>query len=240
MSKELKVWQAYREFKELGRVVRGGLGSCGIYPWSPSYPTWQPDHPLPPESDLEHTAGMMKLARLISWYYPEVIGKALLDDFIFGAEIHEMGERTSGDILDDGTRNDAEKDALETKIIETYLNLAPEPERLRGIRIFGEMRDKTTEFGRTLYCLDKTEAILQAIFYERSGHPGRLDYKLKTFGSLSERDRHSIAAVNTDNISDCWAHAFAERAEREHFEHRAIFLGIIHAAIKETRGVPPK
>ena len=229
------VWKAFSEYKDLELVTRAGFGVCGAYPFDLKNAVWRGDGPLPAESDLEHTAGVMKLARLVSWKYPEVIPKEKLDDYLFGAEIHEIGERLTGDILDDGTRDSRRKDIEETIDVEAYLSLyAPSLEHERGMRLFKEFRDKSTEFGRTLYCLDKTEAILQGLFYESKKYPCLLRYKQENFGGISDKDKNSIEAVGSDNIVDCWSYGLYKKAG-EKFEHIDVFLEIIQSAVFVVR-----
>lgn len=234
-----KIWKGYYQFKSLAYVVRAGFGYTGIYPIYPN--DLKPDKnrkPLP-ESDLEHVAGMIKLVRLISWYFPEIIPKEQLDDFLFGAELHEMGELLTGDIIDDGVRNENDKDFLEAIEIREYLrNYAPEEEYSRGIKIFKEMQEKKTVFGQTLYFIDKLEANLQAVYYESLGHPGRLSYKEKHYGPLSNRDKRQRNFTGSDKIVDNWTYGFVEKMEKLHFKFAKEFYEIMSAAVQEVRKKP--
>lgn len=237
--KGCQVWLTYKEYKDLELVTRAGFGVCGAYPFDPNNAVWKEGNSLPPESDLEHTAGVMKLVRLIHWNYPDIIPSEKLDDYLFGAEIHEMGERLTGDILDDGTRNEKQKDAEETIEIMAHLHrFAPDEEYIRGMQIYSEFRDKSTEFGRILYCIDKTDAILQALFFELKGQPCLLRYKEENFGGISNKDKQNIEKVCSDNIVDCWSYGLYEKAQHDKYEHIDIFMEIIQSAVYAVRGEP--
>ncbi len=239
MDNQTRIWEGYKQFKTLAYVVRSGFGYYGVYPIHPDDLKPRQGRKALPESDLEHVAGMMKLIRLISWYYPEIIPKERLDDYLYGAEIHEMGEVITGDIPDDGTRNEHDKDFLETVEIRRYLSkCAPNEEMGRGMQIYKEMRDKNTEFGRALYFIDKLEAILQGIYYESIGHPGRISFKQNNYGQLSKREKNQREYTNSDRMVDAWSHGFLAKAESLKFEHTDEFFAIILAAIREVRGRP--
>ena len=238
-NRNKKIWIGYKNFKSLAYVVRSGFGYYGIYPIHPEDLKPKKGRKPLPESDLEHVAGMIHLARLISWYYPEIIPKDQLDDFIFGAEIHEIGELLTGDTIDDGERNEEDKGILETLEIRTYLrDCAPSEELSRGLLIFEEMRDKKTDFGKTLYFLDKIEAILQTIYYESLGYPGRLSYKENHYGSVSKRDKREREFTGSDKIADNWAYGFVKKAEQLDFKFTHEFFEIMQTAVQDVRGRP--
>lgn len=233
-----KIWIGYKNFKDLAYVVRSGFGYYGIYPINPDEMKPKKGRKPLPESDLEHVAGMIHLARLISWYYPEIIPKEKLDDYLFGATIHEMGELLTGDTMDDGERNEQHKDFLETLEIRTYLRqCAPTEEYSRGLKIYEEMRDKKTDFGKTLYFIDKLEACLQAIYYEAMGAPGRISKKEYFYGSISNRDKREREYTGSDKIADTWSHLFVRKAEKLEFKFVNEFLDILETAIQDVRGV---
>lgn len=239
MDNYQKIWRGYSQFKSLAYVVRTGFGYSGVYSIYPNELKPGKNRKPLPESDLEHVAGMMKLIRLISWYFPDIIPKEQLDDFLFGAEIHEMGELLTGDIMDDGARNENDKNFIEMVEIREYLrNYAPEEEYSRGLKLFKEMQEKKTDFGLTLYFIDKLEANLQAIYYELLGRPGRLSYKEKNYGPLSDRDKRQRNFTGSDKITDNWAYGLIEKMEKAHFKYAKEFYEIMSAAIQETRKAP--
>lgn len=239
-NKRQLVWQSYRNYKMLAFVPRAGYGSCGIYPYDFDHRKWEAgDEIVRPESDLEHTAGIMHLARAISWHYPEIIPPEQLGDFLFGAEIHELGELIEGDTLDDGTRNDEEKDFFEGNEIRKFLyKYAEYNDYRRGLELYEQMRDKNTEFGQTLYFLDKLEAVLQAGLYESLGHPGLLSEKKRLFGSMSKRDEKYSAAVKSDNIFDTWAYILVVKMKELDYKYANIFASIVTEAAIDIRKKP--
>ncbi len=239
MDANKTIWEGFKEYKKLAYVVRTGFGYCGIYPINPDELKPKKGRKPLPESDLEHIAGMQMLIRLFSWHYPEIVPKDQLDDFIFGAQIHEMGEITTGDTVDDGARDEVKKEVFETFEIRNYLHLtAPKEEAERGIRIFKEMQDKETDFGKTLFFFDKLEAVLQTIFYESMGYPGRLSYKENHYGGISERDKRQRDFTGSDRIADTWSYGFSRRVDKLNFQHADVFKAVVHAAIIDVRKKP--
>lgn len=225
-KKFLSIWQAYSEFKRLGFVTRSGFGLYGIYPYGEEERSLTPKR----ESDLEHTAGMQNLIRLISFSFPEIIPVTQLHDYLFGAELHEIGEIETGDIPDDGNRNENEKDRIEMLKIKDYLSKLPEPYRSQGELIFEEFQKRNTTFGQILYCIDKTEAILQGLVYEKHGHPGIL--KNKPIVSVSDR----IYAKKTDSTSLVDIFALSFFIKSKDYTDVLFFSKLIETAITDVRG----
>lgn len=222
----LSVWESYSNFKSLSTVIRSGFGLYGIYPYNPS------DKSPKPESDLEHTAGMVILIQLLSIYFPEIIPKTQLNDYIFGAEIHELGEILTGDIPDDGNRNEQEKDCIEKQAISNFLSNLPEPYRSKGELLFEDFQKRSTTFGQILYCIDKTEAVLQGLVYEKSGHPGLLTFKT----NCSPADKEYAKKTSSNNLVDIFALSFFEKAKN--YTNAIFFAKLIDVAVRNVRGRP--
>ena len=228
IDKFLQLWQAYSEFKQLGFVTRSGFGLYGIYPYGDEEKSITPKR----ESDLEHTAGMQNLIRLIHFFFPEIIPDTQLHDYLFGAELHELGEIATGDIPDDGNRNEREKDRIERLKIRNYLSKLPEPYRSQGELIFDEFQKRNTSFGQILYCIDKTEAILQGLVYENHGRPGILKNK----PIVSTNDIIYAQKTNSFSLVDIFALSFFEKAKE--YTNIVFFGKLIKTATIDVRGMP--
>ena len=225
------IWQAYYQAKNgQTTTIRSGYGLYGIYPFDMSKPF---DYSRS-ESDAEHVIGTEFLARPLAEYFPEIIPYCEQSDYLDMLRLHEMGENVLGDIPDNGNRDETAKDEAEFAYLSMYLKFYPEAYRSKMLIIFKEMQTKATERGRTLYCIDKTEAILQNLIYERQGRGGDLNKRLTFITEPTTRDKWEYEMTGSSKPADMWSFAFFKKCED--YEHIKVFRDIIVLAAREIRG----
>lgn len=226
-----KVWQLYKTAKEgQATTIRSGYGLCGVYPYDKN----RPRDFNRSESDAEHVFGCIILATNIMELYPYIIPMDDRYKVLQCLAIHELGENEGGDIPDDGTRDEQKKDAEELEYVKKYLSNWHEVHANQVLSAFIEMQQKSTELGRFIYCIDKTEALLQNLIYESEGRPATFSAKLESTGFLSDRDREEMKIADSDKTSDGWAWGFRNRyGNIEYFD---IFFNIVRAAVCDVRG----
>lgn len=164
-DKGTAVWNGFCGYRLSSIVNRAGHRLTGAYGGkNVLVPIF---NPVPIATVLSHSATIAMLARLISEQYPEIISKAELDDYIFLAEIHDLGEIKNGDVPADGTRNDAACNKDERTCLKEYLYSTFGKETAeRGLRLYDEFTNRSTKFGKIFYLLDKFDALLTSLFYE--------------------------------------------------------------------------
>lgn len=232
----IRIWEGYKEFKQLRNITRSGFGLCGIYPLEENEEKLENGQSLP-ESDLEHIAGMMNLVFLISMHYPSIIPKEELSDYLIGAMIHEIGELETGDIPDDGIRDEKKKLAIEQGIVCGYLrNSIPSTQVCNFYDIFEDMNEYRTVRGRTLHFLDKLEAVLQALIYEAEGNPGHTTHRKEKYGIYSRKDAQQMENTETDVITDNWAWSLFDSMRQKNYEFAEVIREIVNQAVKDVRG----
>ncbi len=212
------------EFKGLSLIPRSGYWRYGIYP-EPDVRDWSRW-----ESDLEHTAGLWKLVKLIQQNFP---GKFFdyweIQDGLEIADIHEIGEKVTGDICDDGQRDAETLDAIERDFIQkSYLVGYAEQTAKRLFERFVEFQNRSTHFGRLMYSCDKCEAMLQGLLYESQGRGGHLYYT-----DASPLEVEGARYANNDKLVDIWLYSFVKNAKD--YEHFDFFVELIVNAAQMIR-----
>ena len=206
-----EIWQKYLILKSECEVVRAGFGIYGIYPYKlGARSDWSRS-----ESDLEHTAGMVILTMLMAMYHPEIVPPSEVALYMMAALLHEVGETEIGDIPDDGSRNEAEKITRERQ--DALI----------------EFQDLTTRRGRVLYCLDKVEALLQGLRYERDGRGGDVRNK-EAMMCLSAQDQRGIERSQSTRLVDIWAAHYLDKTAA--MPEARVFNELLKAAVIEVRG----
>jgi len=226
------IWQLYRTAKEgQSTTIRSGYGIYGIYPYDKS----EPFDFTRSESDAEHVFGTLILLSHIGEFYRDLVPSCYtLSLYMQTLLFHELGENESGDIPDDGQRDDAKKDKQEYQYISDYLEAWP-TKRADLIKAkVREMQNKSSVAGKLIYCVDKTEAILQNFIYEAQGRSGDAATKEKMFETFSERDQSELIATNSTKPADMWAYGFYDRYRK--YPMFDIFFDIIRAAALDVRG----
>lgn len=201
----------WAELKGLQFVPRAGYARYGTYKLPPDAQMNRFVDPNRWESDLEHTAGLWKLVKLLQLFFPDRFFEYYeYQDALEIAELHEIGEKVTGDVCDDGTRNAELLDQMERDFIQQVYLADYSDEELIS-RLFGkfvEFQERSTLFGRTMYCLDKTEAMLQSLIYEACGRGGRLNpYR------ASAMEAEGMRIAGTNRTVDIWLYSFVKNAK---------------------------
>lgn len=221
LDRVIKNWM---EFKEMSLIPRAGYAKYGIYP-EPDYldnARW--------ESDLEHTAGLWKLVKLIQQNFPgEIFQYWEIQDGLEIADIHEVGEKVTGDVCDDGQRDAEELDKIEQDFVrEVYLVGYSRKSAAHLFNRFVEFQKRSTHFGRLMYCCDKCEAILQGLLYEKQGRGGKMYY-----ADSSPLEIEGARVTNSYKLVDVWAYSFVKNAKD--YEHFGFFVELITKAAQIVR-----
>ena len=101
------------------------------------------------------------------------------DDFDYleimeAIRLHDLPENAIGDWLDNGSRDESDKFALEDNWYSEFKQNYTTRERRLGkfaYDILMGMREKQGPTGKMLYAADKTALIITALAYDRAGHP---------------------------------------------------------------------
>ena len=231
MTNAERVWKLYSVAKEgQAPVIRSGYGMYGVYEYDPKKP-FNYDRS---ESDTEHVFGTIVLLKLIMEFYPYLLPKTLYGNFVTCLLFHELGENKYGDIPDDGLRDEENQGEKELEYIKHYVQDWPHHERRETLEYFTEMQKKNSGVGRFLYFVDKTEAILQNLIYEKQGRAGDFSVKLKNSAKVSEYDKKNSKITESTKPADMWAFGFYEKWHKDKWF--SIFFNIIRAAVIDVRG----
>lgn len=248
---EKMIWDLYLRMKQgLTQVTRTGYGSYGVYPYNSKAKPGEIDKNRA-ESDAEHTLGMAALVMLVAMYFPQLIHPSETALFMQVALLHEMGETVIGDIPDDGRRDEAKKTTKERQIVLQFVKNMPEPHGTNLIDAFIEFQDRTTRRGRLLYGLDKLEAVLQGLIYEKEGRGGDIRNKAaqlrlseqnresvrrasSTWSCLSDRDRENMERAHSTRLVDIWSVHFLELIQG--MPEAPVLRRILKAAVLDVRG----
>lgn len=190
-QKNEKIWHSYKQFKEMSNVPRSGFRLFGIIEF--------PDSRC--ESVLEHTAGTVFLATILSEHYPELrIG---VSEVLFMLT-HDVPETILGDIPDDGDRDAVLKKTEENLAYKNFIQLLPKDLALKFAMIFLNFEERKIPIAKVLYYIDKIEAIFQCLVYEKKGLLGNIDCKPE----LSNQDRKLVDLTDSKNLSDLFLAGF--------------------------------
>lgn len=233
------IWTGYRLAKEgQTAVIRSGFGHCKVYPYDSNHPFNLPEDNRN-ESDAEHDYGMIVLTILLKEFYPDVITQDIFGNVLINVAFHELGENDTGDIADDGRRDNEAKDAQEFNSIKFYLeragfSYASKRDILANLQA---MQQKSSRIGEILYFIDKTEAVLQNIIYDRQGRGGDMSKKAYVNQIVSDKDQQSMLETGSTRPAVNWFRGFWDSYhEREIFP---IFANIVREAMKDVYGVAP-
>ena len=231
------IWQTYKNVRAGDLVVRSGFGLCGVYEFDPNAgPNYR--HP---ESDTEHAAGCIEIARCLMRAYPQIF---TTDEWLRIFDLlkyHDLGETAYGDHPDDGTQDTEEKNSIElstfTKLV-AFLLSDGDDNLLQDFQSFQNLDSKSKHDDPRYYLAsfcklcDKLDAVLHAIIYELNGVGGDLAYKEQCYDSLSDRDAYYILLTGTTKIAPNWAIHFMDSCHI--YPHFAMFFGILESAVREV------
>ena len=227
-EKYRQIWRNYAIFKRQTLVMRAGFARMGIYPGTPDGRT----EPQRSESVAEHVLGTLILLDEIAMFCPELISEVELLRCERLLLKHEVGESEIGDIPDDGRRDETQKNKAELGAMTRYSQSLLPKYRMRLLGDFLDFQNKSTELAQILYCIDKGETVLQCVLYEQEGFDACTDEML--LKSLSEQDWEYMRKTGSTRIVDNWSAHYLDLIRG--FKCAPVFVGILRAAVEETRG----
>lgn len=238
-SRAGRVFYAYQETMRLCNVKRSGVDLCGVNDPSnlrPPGTKFEPFFVNHEQSDAEHCFGMIVLTYYMHRLYPEVIGPGFFRNCVENAIIHELGENPSGDIPDDGTRDNAKKDAEELDYLRHFTTqVFGEGAAESELCSFVHFVKKDNDYGIMLYLPDKFEAINRNLCFEDEGRPASLAYKLEHSG-LSTKDSGDMAMTHTDLAADNWLCGLLLDDNIRNFKYTKYFVEVTLAGALMVRG----
>ncbi len=239
-SPSAAIWRFYLQMHQGNFVVRSGLGLYGCY--QDYDPKAAPD-PHHKESDTEHVAGCITLVRGLEIFYPKLLSPELFQRVQFLLQLHDIGENEYGDQPDDGTQDAAEKDRIELTNLVRATAYFPKTVRENIISDFIRFQNPcASTYPRDLMrvaqlarVIDKAEAILSGITYEKLGTGGDLMHKKSHYDKATAQDLHGFEMAQGDSsLAAVWSVHFVDKFHSYYgFSH---LLGVIRAGITEVRG----
>ncbi|MBR6097284.1 hypothetical protein IKP94_00840 [Candidatus Saccharibacteria bacterium] len=255
-----KFYEAYRPLIALSNIKRSGAILCGYFG------TEERDKLLDRsvegpffknrvQSDQEHCDELKNIVFLLSVFYPWMFRQPDGEYERYGGHyrfyllhflvtIHELGELGTGDIPDDGTRDNEAKDKDEFAFIENYLIKAGFPPALvnLGVGLMREMQatkelkgEDQTELGVIGTQIDKCGAILKNFILEAEGKKGSMNYK-----DVSALDRSHMEYTGNDSPVDNWFYhtlvIYPIFFDEKYWKYTAVFLEIIQSFSLAIRG----
>lgn len=236
-----KIWYRYEQFHSGHLVIRSGFGLYGVY--GKSYSPLAPPDNRHPESDTEHAAGCVGLMHNLRLYYPELLPCYLYDRAEQLLVSHDLGEGAYGDRADDGSQDKAEKNRVELINFAVAAAHLPEPARTILIEDFIRFQDplcpyyplpiaQMIQLARTV---DKFEAVLSGLTYEKAGIKGDLSYKAEHHSRITPQDTDFAAQAHNDtSLVGVWsAHIIHDYHMYYGFPY---LLDVLKAAVIDVRG----
>lgn len=234
-----RIWDGYKGiFARTAYVPRKGFESVGMTKETEALPPVVKTFKRRGESGLEHQAKVAWLAAVFADNFPRFFGDSSLDpscDLFYSVFIvglcHDVGEVTSGDVLDDGNALSGTKDETEREVFNSLMHVFRHSDA-RLAKIFKEFQDKSTHAGKALHALDKIESILTLLFLEQFKHYGAMDNK----PLMTDSDRHFVGATRTSCTTDCWAARVKSLTQGYPKEITEPVFELLRVAVEDVRG----
>lgn len=235
-----KIWESYQLFASTGAVRRKGFELCGMtFPTPNEVPDIGDSFATRGESDLEHQA---KVAWLVSAFisadgvdaFELPIADMIVWSLITVGLCHDIGEVNIGDIPDDGNLMHDTKDAIELKVFDELASVYPQEWRDEASRDYRRFQQKTNGNGQALYVIDKLEAVLAQLFYEKHGCPGKITAKPVP----TDSDKYYMAETGSESSADCWAAHFCAHIRDFPERIKEPALALLDVAVRDVRGEP--
>lgn len=149
------------------------------------------------EDDATHTLDVYGVLRDLKIFFPMHLWYVDTAYFVI-AHYHDAPEIVTGDLADDGKRDDAAKNAFERKEMRRYLAHYPKALRKKCMKVFDEMQDRRS----ILYAIDKLIFPLRQLYLiSRSViEPAEIGYK--TQGEVNERDAYYAEKIGSNRAVD--------------------------------------
>lgn len=240
MANMVEIWRGYQLFSSTSAVPRKGVELCGMtLPTPDDLPDVGDSFATRGESDLEHQA---KTAWLVLAFLSTETGifelpvadKALWS-LVTAALCHDVGELEIGDIPDDGNSLHGTKDEAELKVFDKLACSFPSEWRDRVVNDYRRFQKKNDNGnGQALYVVDKLEAVLMQLFYEKHGCPGRITAKPVP----TDSDKYYMEITGSESSADCWAAHFYAHIQSFPERVKNPALELLNVAVRDVRGEP--
>jgi len=236
------IWKAYQLFATTSAVRRKGIELVGMTAPTPDgVPEPQDALYLRGESDLEHQAKVAWLVAAFVGCYGnnffqlyEPNSSIELWSVMMTALCHDVGEVAMGDVPDDGSEEHNAKLEKERAVFGDMLRFLPADYSIPLQLDYWFFQDLDGHNGRAIYALDKLEAILTLLYYEKHGCTGRISSKLEP----TEADKYYMRVTRSDTAADCWAAHMCAHIRKFPESIKCPVLALLDTAVLDVRGVP--
>lgn len=152
--------------------------------------------------------------------------------------LHDLSENEIGDIPDNGSRDETEKNLIEMAYYKKYADKYPSPLlRKHVLELLEQMQSKSSLVGRMIYLSDKVAALIITLCLDQMD-----DSPLTHFESpfISERDVEEMKICdvvlngNKYRASEMWTIDFFKMRELCQYDDTMYFTALIVAATLET------
>ena len=145
---------------------------------------------------------------------------------------HDLPENETGDLADNGSRDEVLKMETEFDYVENWMNSYPGRQiGLSGsvLRLFGEMQMRLGPTGRLIFLADKISAVIVTLALDKEGHSPMI---LPDDPCLSERDRREIKMCDHSyngkyKASEMWTADYFKTRELIKYDDNLFFTALI-------------
>lgn len=155
--------------------------------------------------------------------------------------IHDLPENDTGDMPDNGTRDEQQKLKKDSQYFDSFLGLydSSEAKACSHIkRLLKEMDEKSTEEGRIVYLADKTAAIIMMLCYDNLGlypfaRPGDKDVS-----DINRAEMKFCEIKYRDGflLSEVWTNDFLFARELTRYDDTGFFTALIIMSTLHVHG----
>ena len=153
-------------------------------------------------------------------------------DIMDTVRLHDIAENKIGDLPDNGSRDEKEKNQKELAYLEEYLETFSRKEKDLKMRILGlflEMQNQTSPTGKLIYLADKVAALLITLCLDSLG---RSPMMLENSIYVSKRDwaemeKCEFSVEHAHKASEMWAIDFFQMREIVKYDENFFFTALI-------------
>ena len=236
------IWQAYQQFATTSAIRRKGIELVGVTPMTPDgVPEPKDAIFFRGESDLEHQAKVAWLvATFVACFGNDFFQLYEPNSFVelwaimMTGLCHDIGEAEMGDVPDDGSVSHMAKAEKERAVFGDMLRFLPTDYSIPMQLDFWSFQDLDGHNGRAIYALDKLEAVLTLLYYEKFGRTGMTTAKVEP----TEADKYYMRVTRSNTAADCWAAHMCAHIRKFPDSIKRPVLALLDAAVTDVRGAP--
>ena len=211
------------------------------------------EDPLTNESVSAHTNLVLALVEeALDYYYGKDFGEPgskwarTIDGYtrreiMEAARMHDLPENVSGDVPDNGNRDNEAKDREEAEFYYNYTRSYTRGKTKFGDNVLSlllQMRNPNSPTGRLLYMADKTAALLITLQYDEVSLPPTMDYNNPL---ASERDKKEMELCDYKEndkyrASEMWAIDYFKMRRISDQDDYGFFTAIVVMRTLEVNG----